>query len=92
MSKTDELSSQIKQLKECGEMLVRIAESLSQLFSAEEVKQSHSFEEVRAILANKSREGHTAEIKALLTEFGVERLSDVDPEKYEELLQKVEAI
>lgn len=27
-----------------------------------------------------------------LTEFGVEKLSDVDPSKYEELLQKVEVM
>lgn len=96
MSKSSELAVQVKQLKQCGEMLIGIADSLSQLFSSDEEKQTpkkvFTFEEVRGVLATKSREGHTAEIKAILTEFGVEKLSDVDPSKYEELLQKVEVM
>ena len=96
MSKSNELASQVKQLKQCGEMLIGIADSLSQLFSSDEetqtAKKALTFEEVRGVLAAKSREGHTAEIKAILTEFGVEKLSDVDPSKYEELLQKVEVM
>lgn len=96
MSKSSELAVQVKQLKQCGEMLIGIADSLSQLFSADEEtsapKKAFTFEEVRGVLATKSREGHTAEIKAILTEFGVEKLSDVEPSKYEELLQKVEVM
>lgn len=96
MSKSSELASQVKQLKQCGEMLIGIADSLSQLFSSDEEspapKKTLTFEEVRGVLATKSRKGHTAEIKAILTEFGVEKLSDVDPLKYEELLQKVEVM
>lgn len=96
MSKSTELAVQVKQLKQCGEMLIGIADSLSQLFSSDEEKQTpkktFTFEEVRGVLATKSREGHTAEIKAILTKFGVEKLSDVVPSKYEELLQKVEVM
>lgn len=96
MSKSSELAVQVKQLKQCGEMLIGIADSLSQLFSSDEEKQTpkkaFTFEEVRGFLATKSRKGHTAEIKAILTEFGVEKLSDVDPSKYEELMQKVEVM
>lgn len=55
-------------------------------------KKELTFEEVRAVLATKSREGHTAEVKAVLTEFGVEKLSDIEPAQYEELLAKVEVI
>lgn len=77
-------------------MFIGIADSLSQLFSSDEEKQTtkedFTFEEVRGVLAAKSREGHTAEIKAIFTEFGVEKLPDVDPSKYEELLQKVEVM
>mgnify|MGYP007115505703 FL=1 len=43
-------------------------------------------------MATKSGEGHTAEVKAILTEFGVEKLSDIEPAQYEELLAKVEVI
>ena len=97
MSKSSELAVQVKQLKQCGKMLIGIADSLSQLFSLQmkkkqTTKKDFTFEEVRGVLAAKSREGHTAEIKAILTEFGVEKLSDVDPSKYEELMQKVEVM
>ena len=103
MIKTSELTAQLAELKHCGEALIGIADSLTKLFlqSAEteqeqvipkEEKKLLSFEEVRAILATKSREGHTAEVKAILTEFGVEKLSDIDPSQYEELLKKVEVI
>nr|DAW29212.1 MAG TPA: hypothetical protein [Caudoviricetes sp.] len=57
-----------------------------------EEKKTYSFEEVRAILAAKSRDGHTDEVKAVISSFGVEKLSDIDPSQYEELLQKVEVI
>ena len=57
-----------------------------------EEKKELTFEEVRAVLATKSREGHTAEVKAIITEFGVEKLSDIEPAQYEELLAKVEVI
>ena len=57
-----------------------------------EEKKELTFEEVRAVQATKSREGHTAEVKAIITEFGVEKLSDIEPALYEELLVMVEAI
>lgn len=57
-----------------------------------EEQKTYSFEEVRAVLASKSRDGHTDEVKAVISSFGVEKLSDIDPSQYEELLQKVEVI
>ena len=49
-------------------------------------------EEVRAVLADISRKGHTKEMKALLTEFGAEKLSEVDPSNYAALLQKAKEV
>ena len=40
-----------------------------------------SLEDVRAVMADKSRKGYTAEVKALLTKRGVSKLSDV-PARY----------
>ncbi len=57
-----------------------------------EDKKVYSFEEVRAVLAAKSRDGHTDEVKAVISSFAVEKLSDIDPSKYEELLHKMEVI
>ena len=46
--------------------------------------------DVRAVLARKSQAGFTKEIKALIEKYGAEKLSDVNPEHYEALLQEVE--
>lgn len=49
-------------------------------------------EDVRAVLADKSRKGHTAEVKALLVKHGADKLSDVAPEEYASLLAEVEVL
>ena len=51
-----------------------------------------SMEDVRAVMADKSRKGYTAEVKALLTKRGVNKLSDVDAKDYAALLAEVEVI
>lgn len=51
-----------------------------------------SLEDVRAVMADKSRKGYTAEVKALLTKRGVNRLSDIDSKEYAALLAEVEVI
>ena len=51
-----------------------------------------TLEEVRAALAEKSRRGFTAEVKALIRKFGAEKLSDIDESKFAEVLAEVEAI
>lgn len=48
--------------------------------------------EVRAVLAEKSREGHTKEVKALINSLGADRLSEVDPSQYPALLKEAEVI
>lgn len=106
MGRMKELAEQVAELKRCGEILIDISENLTQMFSAADVKKPvkeepaapkeekkvYSFEEVRAVLVAKSRDGHTDEVKAVISSFGVEKLSDIDPSKYEELLQKMEVI
>lgn len=49
-------------------------------------KPALSLEEVRAVLADKSRAGHTAEIRELLKKYGASKLSLVDPKHYEACL------
>ena len=62
------------------------------VYGNEEDKKSVTLEEVRAVLAEKSREGKTAEVKGLLTKFGVNKLSELDASKYDELLKETEGI
>lgn len=51
-----------------------------------------TLEDVRAVCADKSRKGFTAEVKAILTKHGADKLSEVDPEEYKALLAEVEVL
>ena len=55
-------------------------------------EQPLTLEEVRMVLAEKSRAGHTAEIRALLIKHGAEKLSDIDPARYPALLADAEVL
>ena len=49
-------------------------------------------EDVRAVLAEKSRAGHTAEVRALLKKYGAAKLSEINPANYEALMKDAEVI
>ena len=51
-----------------------------------------TLEEVRAVCADKSRSGFTAEVKAILNKHRVEKLSEVNPAEYKALLAEVEVL
>lgn len=51
-----------------------------------------TLEQVRAVLAEKSRAGHTAGVKALLIKHGADKLSDIDPAEYPALLAEAEVL
>ena len=62
---------------------------------AEPVKEAakeYTFIEVRTILAEKSRAGHTAEIKKILVSHGAEKLSEIDPSEYAAIVAEVEVL
>ncbi|MCO7125089.1 hypothetical protein NIE88_04785 [Sporolactobacillus shoreicorticis] len=54
--------------------------------------QTIKLETVRAKLASLSQAGKQKDVKALLTSFGVKKLSDVPGERYAELLKKAEEL
>ena len=61
----------------------------------EEVKQNekiYEIEDVRKILADKSRLGHTAKIRELLEKYGAKKLSEIDPSNYKDLVADVEKL
>ena len=51
-----------------------------------------SLEEVRAILAEKSRDGFTAQIRDLLQKYGASKLSEIDPGNYMALVADAEVL
>ena len=51
-----------------------------------------TLEQVRAVLAEKSRNGHTAQVRALLEKHGAAKLSEIDPAEYAGLLAEAEVL
>ena len=51
-----------------------------------------TIEDVRAVLAEKSQEGKTHEVKALLMKYDAGKLSGVKPEDYAALLKEAEVL
>lgn len=51
-----------------------------------------TLEQVRGVLAQKSNNGFTAEVRELLTKHGADRLSNIDPSEYAALLADAEAL
>ena len=51
-----------------------------------------TLEEVRAVLAEKSRAGHTEEVRELLNKHGADKLSEIDPAEYAALLAEAEVL
>ena len=60
--------------------------------SAKAEEKPLTLEEVRAVLAEKSRAGHTAEVKELLNKHGADKLSEIDPSEYPALLADAEVL
>ena len=60
----------------------------------EEVKPARKveFSELRALLARKSHEGYTAEIRELLKKYGAAKLSDIKEENYVALFDEAEVL
>ena len=58
----------------------------------EEKKPEITFQQVRSVLAQKSREGYTSAVKNIIEYFGAEKLSDIKPENYAEVLEQAEMI
>ncbi|KAF5076029.1 hypothetical protein DSECCO2_165500 [anaerobic digester metagenome] len=49
-------------------------------------------EDVRAVLAVKSQNGMTAEVKGLISKYGGSKLSDVDPKHYADIIRDAEVL
>ena len=102
MSKMAELDAAVAELRRCGEALIGVSEVLRDLFSGSDERQAHAqpqssvkalvLEDVRSVLAQKSVEGHTAEIQALIRMYGADKLSQVDPAHYADLLRDAEVL
>ncbi len=58
----------------------------------EEPLKSISLAEIRGALAEKSRAGHSAEVKALIARHGADKLSGIDPKEYPAMMKELGAM
>lgn len=94
------LASLAAELETCGKILLKIAETLQakenalipELPKQEPASQRFTLEEVRKVAADKSRQGFTDEVRGLIQKYGADKLSSMDPEKYEAFLQDLEVM
>ena len=103
MSKMSEFDICIGELRSAAQSLNSVADSLTALFGSCQSEASTqpeskpspkplTLEEVRAVLAEKSRSGHTAKIRELLEKHGASKLSEIDHAKYVALLADAEVL
>ena len=78
----------------CADVSVGMLEEKPEAFPKPKTKSEPkiTLEKVRGILAEKSRSGHTAEVRAILRKFGADRLSDIDPKDYGAVLKEAEVL
>lgn len=103
MSKMGDIAMTIEELRSAAAAINEAANWLAEQFSdseesvsvekaRSEKKPALTLEKVRVVLAEKSRNGHTSEIRSLLQKYGATKLSAVDPNNYEALLMDAEVL
>ena len=113
MSKIKELAGLLEELVDtgktmvnCAQSLIRIAESIKELFSSKTIEvveeemapelppvKAYTKEDVRSILAGLAQNGYREESKALVRKYSNGgSLTDVPPENYVDLVYEAEEI
>ena len=101
MGRISELELAIKDLRSAAATINEVANTLAEMFSttadeapdaATPAEPQLTLEQVRAVLADKSRMGFTAEIRTLLQKYGAATLSGIDPVYYKALVADAEVL
>ena len=108
MSKKNDLATQIDELRHCGEVIIGIADNLMSLLSPptegaavsksapkalpEKEEAPLTLTQVRAILADVSRQGFSDEVRELIVKYGADKLSDLPEECYGALIEEAEGL
>lgn len=106
VSKTKLLLDVVGDLRSLADSLQAVAEAMAgnepaeaaqakKLATAKEAKpaaKAVTLEQVRAVLADKSQQGFTADVRALLEKYGAPKLSQIDPVNYAALLADTEEL
>ena len=85
----------IKLMQNLIDDMKALANTLEKITKLENAKEDNhkdekllTLEEVRAVLAQKSKEGFTDKVRDLINYYGCNKLSEVDSKYYEEILEK----
>lgn len=105
MSRMSDMAAAIEELRNAAAAITDVANWLTEMFSKttawDESQESEpvsppepvlTLEQVRAVLADKSRMGFTAEIRSLLQKYGAPKLSGIDPANYKALVADAEVL
>ncbi len=107
MAKMSELDAALKALMEQSRSIQESVRCIRELMSADAApdpgeehqpeqeakpEKTYTLQEVRAMLREKTSQGHKDEVKALLKAHGAERLPDIDPKEYPAMMQEAEEI
>lgn len=92
-----ELTELASELENCGKALLGIAEAMkappdeqpAEPDTKELAKKVLTLEDVRKVAADKSRQGFTDEVRGLIQQYGADKLSGMDPAKYEAFLKEL---
>ena len=74
--------------KESDNTTPKPASDTSKTPESQKEEKQPTLEEVRALLADKNRDGHREKIKALLQKYGANKLTSLDPTHYIKVMQE----
>ena len=80
-----ELCPEEKKDEDDGQLMLPLSDE-------KEEKPVITLEQVRGVLAGKSRDGYNAEVRAIITRHGANRLSEIKPEDYAAVLKEAEEL
>lgn len=95
MSKVKLLLALVDDLKNLADSVVAVADAIGGNEPDEDIKPEEkeiTLEEVRGVLAEKSHAGFTAGIRDLLKKYGADKLSQIEPSNYKQLLIDAEGL
>lgn len=96
MTKKNDISLALDELKKCGETLIALSEAMrgTEPQPAPVEVKPVSFEELRALLAKKTRvsKQNTDAIRELLLKHGVNKLSELKKEDYPTLMDEAKEL
>ena len=101
MSKTKLLLDVVENLRNLADSLQDLHDAMIEPSVSEEKQDEAdgskqipkvSLEEVRGLLAKKSQEGKSSEVRTLIQSYGVTKLSEINEDDYADLFKKAEVL